>query len=109
MTTLVIPGWFWWLIVCAVAVGTALGMIHMVAWPGQVRRKALPIWVTQIIGTVAIWTGFTLFWVLTFGSLVAPFVLAVFIVFAGIIPLALRALRHVKHLSDLQEVNTGGN
>lgn len=101
MTTLTLPtSWLPWLFVCAVAVGTALGMIHMVAWPGQVRRQPLPVWVTQIIGTAAIWIGFTLFWVLTFNSWTASFVLAVFIVFAGLIPLGLRALRHFVEMRE---------
>ena len=91
-TVVVLPSWLPWLFVCAVAVGTALGMIHMVAWPGQLRREALPIWATQIIGTSAIWIGLTVFWVLTFGDWLAPFVLAVFIAFAGLIPLTLRAV-----------------
>ena len=104
MTTLVIPDWFWWLIVSAAMVGFALGMIHFAGWPGHIARKPLPIWATQIIGTVAIWIGFTLFWVLTFRSWTAPFVLAVFDLFAGAVPLSIRALRHLTHKLDSAEV-----
>lgn len=99
--TLTIPSWLPLLLICAIAVGASLGMIHMVAWPGQLRRKALPIWATQIIGTSAIWIGLTVFWVLTFGDWLAPFVLSVFVAFAGLIPITLRALRHFAEMREV--------
>lgn len=106
MTTIVLPDWLPWLFLCALCVGLALGLIHLAFWPGQVTRYALPVWATQIIGVAAIWIGFYLFYRFAIGDALPAGILAVFVAFAGAVPLLLRFLRWVARLIHFERFHS---